>query len=199
MYRTLLTKRFFDNNPYKEFSAARITLITLQSETFEERAMQLAEQGISPERMAMAKAERVSIENEENPQVLLKYLRSNIDGMNRPFLIRKALEYEAEILPGVVQRLMTSGNDHFIETAVRLLGKSREDHTAPLVQRYDEIRNPYTQSLLCVVLGLRGKEDIIPWVYEKYMEAKRLYPEETYSEGPLIALYELKSRFYRKS
>ncbi len=199
MYRKLLSKSFFANNPYKEVSAARIVCFTLLNDGIEELVSQYAEEGISAERMEKIQSEKGMIANETDPQALLKYLRSDIDVMNRPALVRRALEYEDEILPAVTQRLVTSGNDHFIENAVRLLAKSQEDYTAPLVEQYAEIRDPHTQSMVCVVLGKRGEEKIIPWMYERYMESKRLYPEESYSEGPLLALYELKARFYGKS
>ena len=52
--------------------------------------------------------------------------------------------------------------------------------------------------MICVVLGFRGEESIIPWMLERFYEMKKMYPDETYDQGPLMALHELKHRFYKK-
>ena len=64
------------------------------------------------------------------------------------------------------------------------------------MERYAEFRSPYVRSLLCLILGFRGEEDTIPWMMDRYFETKKRYPDDTYDQGPLIALSELNARFY---
>ena len=117
--------------------------------------------------------------------------------INRGALVKKALKFEEVILPMVVEKLIRSYHDIFIENSIELLAKSNKDYTPLLIERYAEIRNPYVQSLVCLILGLRGAEDTIPWMLDRLFEMKKLYPGETYDQGPLLALHELNSRFYK--
>ena len=41
-------------------------------------------------------------------------------------------------------------------------------------------------------------EEVSSVLLEKYFEMKRLYPDKTYDQGPLLALHELNCRFYKK-
>ncbi|HYE83554.1 MAG TPA: hypothetical protein VEG39_15480 [Clostridia bacterium] len=63
----------------------------------------------------------------------------------------------------------------------------------------DEIRNPYALSLVCIVIGFIGDETTIPIMHKKYLELKGIYPDENYEQGPLLALAELRARFYQVS
>ena len=118
--------------------------------------------------------------------------------INRGVLIKKALEFEEVLLPMVVEKLIRSYHDIFIENSIDLLAKSYKDYTPLLKEKYAEIRSPYVQSLVCLIIGLRGEEDTIPWILDRFFEMKKLYPGETYDQGPLLALHELNSRFYKK-
>ncbi len=101
------------------------------------------------------------------------------------------------LLPMVVEKLIHSYHNIFIENSIELLTKSNKDFTPLLKEKYAEIRSPYVQSLICLVLGFRGEEDTIPWMMDRFLEMKKLYPGETYDQGPLLALHELKCRFYK--
>ena len=102
------------------------------------------------------------------------------------------------ILPMVVEKLIRSCQDVFIDNSIYLLPRSKQDYSPLLKEKYAEIRSPYVQSVICLILGYRGGEDVIPWVLEKYFEMKRLYPDKTYDQGPRLALHELNSRFHKK-
>lgn len=98
----------------------------------------------------------------------------------------------------MTEKLIRSDHDIFIENAIRLLARSEKDYSPLLLKKHAEIRSPYVQSMVCLILGLRGGEEIIPWMMNQFQEMKRLYPNETYDQGLLLALYELKYRFYEK-
>lgn len=91
--------------------------------------------------------------------------------------------------------LKTSLNDGFIETATRVLAMCNKNVAEELVGCFDDVRKPYAQSMILVVLGFKADETYIPWLIEKHEDLKRQYPDERYSDGAYYALYEIESRF----
>lgn len=49
--------------------------------------------------------------------------------------------------------------------------------------------------MLCLVLGFRGDVAVVPFLMKEVERFERWYPDESYGQGPLLALYELKERF----
>ena len=198
MYRKILTKKFFRDNPYIENSVQQFVYSTLLYDGLEQMASDfvLEHAEVSGDRLEQITCEKQMILAEKDPRVIFQFLRKNLDVMNRTALIEKALEFEDQILPMVVEKLVRSNHDTFIENAIRLLAKSQKDYSSLLIERYAEFRSPYVQSLLCLILGLRATEEIILWMMSRFTEMHRLYPDETYDQGPLLALYELNARFY---
>lgn len=199
MYKKLLTKKFFKDNPYLENSVQRFIYSTLLYEELEDLANKITiEQGLlSDERLEQITREKEMIQAEQDAERIFQLLRKETEMINRSVLIKKALKFEEVLLPMVVEKLIRSCHDIFIENSIELLAKSKKDYTPLLKERYAEIRNPYAQSLVCLVLGLRGTESTIPWMLDRFFEMKRLYPDETYDQGPLFALHELNCRFYK--
>jgi hypothetical protein len=195
MYKNLLTKKFFKDNPIMEDSTQRFVYSLLSYDGFEEKATELLTEHIIGTTEKDEEEKRI-IENETDFENIIRLLRKNINGTNRPLLIRKALELEETIMPKVAEMFVRSLNDIFIENATRLFMKSDAGYILGLKDSYEQIRSAYAQSLACIVIGFRGEESIIPWMYDKYFDMKKKYPSETFSEGPLLALSELNARFY---
>ena len=200
MYKQLLTNKFFRDNPYLENSVQRFIYSNLLYEGIEDAASEIMiKQGLlSDEHLERITREKELIQSEQNPEEIFQLLRKKIDMINRADLIKKALEFEEVLLPKVMEKLIRSYHDIFIENSIQLLARSHKDYTQLLKEKYAEIRSPYVQSLVCLILGLRGEEDTIPWILDRFFEMKKLYPGETYDQGPLLALHELNSRFYKK-
>ncbi|NLV47179.1 MAG: hypothetical protein GXY22_00780 [Clostridiaceae bacterium] len=200
MYKSLLTKKFFRDNPIEELSTQRFVYSILTHNGIEELANEyvLEYADLGAERLERIKKEREQIQSEQDPDELLNLLRKNLELNNRVDLVKRVLEFEEELVPKVVEKLVRSDNDNFIDNAMRLLARSEQDYSPLLYKRFNEIRRPYVQSMVCLILGIRGGEEIIPWMINQYQEMKRLYPDETYNQGPLLALHELKYRFYDK-
>ena len=197
-YRKLLSPKFFRDNEYSEHSAQRFIYSLLLDDWLTQAAIEAFLEGsdISDERLKNIEDEKTMIASLHEPEKILDLMRKNLDVMNRPLLIDKALEYESEILPPAVDKLIRNTHDIYIENAIQLLSKSRENYCMLLKERFDEIRCPYVKSLVCLILGLRGDEEIIPWMIDKFYEMEKHYPDEDYDQGPLLALHELNSRFY---
>ncbi|MBK5251923.1 MAG: hypothetical protein JJE29_04740 [Peptostreptococcaceae bacterium] len=200
MYKQLLTKKFFRDNPYLENTTQRFIYSIFLFEGVEDAANEIVMQqvGLSAERLEQTTREKELIELEQNPEEIFQLLRKKIDGVNRVNLIKKALEFEEVLLPMVTEKLIRSNYDIFIENSIRLLARSKKDYSSLLKERYAEIRSPYVQSLVCLIIGLRGDEGTIPWIVDRFFEMKKMYPGETYDQGPLLALHELNHRFYKK-
>ena len=52
----------------------------------------------------------------------------------------------------------------------------------------------YTVSLLCILLGFYGVEEYVEILWKYYHYFKDRYPNETFSDGPLIGLSEIRER-----
>lgn len=199
MSKKLLTKKFFKENPCKQNTVQQFIYSVLLYEGCEDLANEIVmnQIGLEDERQKQIDCEREQIQSEQNPEAIIQLFRKNIDSVNRSTLVQKALEFEEVILPMVIDKLTTNNQNSFIETSIRLFAQSEKNPAALLQRRYGEIRSPYVQSLICLVIGLRGEEDSIPWMMDRYVELKNLYQNETYDQGPLLALYELNERFYK--
>ena len=142
-----------------------------------------------------AEVEKEQIEKENSPEVLLKMMRGKCDPVNQPLLINKVLEHEDLLIPQVIKMLKTSGNDTFIELAVKEIKKAKNNYCEDLLQILDDIRSPYALSLVCILIGYLGTEKDIPILLRIHMELKKTYSNETYDQGPLLALIEMRERF----
>ena len=200
MYKSLLTHKFFRDNPLDEISTQRFVYSILTHNGIEELANEFISEHVDlgAERHERIRNEKERIKSEQNPDELLNFLRKNFELNNRVYLVNRVLEYEEELMPKVTEKLIRSDNDHFIDNAIRLLARSEKNYSLLLFKKYNEIRRPYVQSMVCLILGFKGDEEIIPWMMNQYKEMKRLYPDETYNQGPLLALHELRHRFYKK-
>lgn len=142
-----------------------------------------------------AEKERLEIIKEEDPDKLIKLLRGTCDVLNYDIMHEKVLENEELLLPRIISMIKTTGNDVFIEHACKIIPKCKSNYSKEILKFIDEIRYPYTLSLICITLGFIGDEDVIPVMYDKYIELKKLYSNENYNQGPLLALYKLADRF----
>jgi len=200
VYKQLLTNKFFRDNPYLENSVQRFIYSMLLHEGIENAANEILmkQVGVSDDRLEQITREKEQIQSEQNHEEVFQLLRKKIDGVNRVNLINKALEFEEVLLPMMMEKLIRSNHDIFIENSVRFLARSKTDYSSLLREKYAEIRSPYVKSLICLILGFKGAEDTIPWMLDRFFEVKKLYPGETYDQGPLLALHELNCRFYKK-
>ena len=56
---------------------------------------------------------------------------------------------------------------------------------------YPDIRDPYARSMDSLSLAVQADEDAIPLLMQEYARLHRDYLEESYDQGPLLALYSL--------
>jgi hypothetical protein len=88
------------------------------------------------------------------------------------------IQIGSEYAPMVVEKLICSDHDIFVDNAVRFLGRSKQNYSQLFLARYTEFRNPYVQSLLCIIFSIRGSKETIPWMMDRFYEMKILYLDE---------------------
>ncbi len=203
MYRKLLNQFFKENgvkDPESPSAAAMMSFsIKMQlAPEADDMFNAIADEVIGkeqPMRLKTVEMEKKEIEAANCGQ-LIRFMRAKPDVINCSSIVKRALLFEDELVPEIIRRLRTSQNTGFIEVAARILAVCGKDVSTELVGYYDDVRSPYAQSVILLVLGFKGDETHIPWLIKKYDEMQRFYPEESYSDGAFYALSELESRFY---
>lgn len=63
-----------------------------------------------------------------------------------------------------------------------------------LYDMFHEIRSPYARSGACIVFGVKQRIDYTPLLLEQYKMIYQECPDESYAQGPLLALYLIHDR-----
>ena len=138
--------------------------------------------------------EKVITETTE-PNELLRLMRKELSGSNRSALREKIMEYEQELLPMIKEKCIRNKQDVFIENALHFFMKSKINCCDWIIETYPQFQSEYLKSLFCLVLGFRGEESMIPFLIEEARRLEKEYPNETYDQGPALAVQELAVRY----
>ena len=185
--------KFLDKHPDIPFSAAKFEYsLYLEPEAVEyanaisEKMLDESEEDLHSKRM---------IEQAETTEELLKLMRKPLSGGNRSRLRGKLLEYETVMMQCIKEKTMKNGQDIFIENTLYFFLHCEENCCDWLMKEYSNIRNEYLKSMLCLVIGFRGDVEMIPFLMKETERLERMYPQETYAQGPILAIQELAVRF----
>ena len=187
----LLPKNFFKDNPMDELSAARLAytmIIAMWNDEFQNGMWDVLRQTIEPERIAIIETEKVRISNLEDGDETVTFIRKGYDIINREFLCKKILTMQDEVMPPLLRRFRTSRQDILIETVIYTLAYAAPVWIDRVIEMYPEIRSPYAQSMVCLVFGVQKREETMELLLREYERLKKEYPEESYNQGPLLAL-----------
>ena len=196
----LLTKDYFNRHPVKEYSAARLEysmllmpeVMDVVDEKLPEMREMAAKRGIDiPDTTEQMKR----VEEEEDTGKLLRMLRQTHPPVVRKAVREKLLKREMEVLPEIQRMILKAFNDNTIENCVRFMTKCETDCTEWIMRHYDDVREPYARSMLCLVLGFRASTDVIPFLVQQVDAFERQFPDKSFEQGPLMALYEIRARF----
>ena len=146
---------------------------------------------VRPEDTEMA----AEIEAAGSPEELLRLMRKPMQVSNRDRMRERILEMEDEIYPLVQNKCLTVMQDVFIENALYFFLNCREDSVDWICDTYDLFRSDYLKSMLCLVLGFRGSAAMIPFLMGEAERLESRYPNESYDQGPTLAVHELAVRF----
>jgi hypothetical protein len=185
-----LTKDFFDKNPVEEFSAVRLLYSALLYPQIKRLASELAGQLVK-----RGEKEAKRIKRERNPENLLKIMEQHPDPINHWLLKKKILGFSKILVPKIIEKLKDNRDDMFVELAISIIYESKIDCSSRLLEILDSIKDPYTLALVCLLLGFTGGSKAIRPVWNYYHFLREKYPKESYDQGPLLALHELRARF----
>lgn len=198
MNQQKLPAKFFRENTLKEMSAAIIAHFSMtigEIDKINDVIGELALNGLEAERIEKIEREKNIIAQIDNAEQLIKLMRSGYDNLNSKQICDKAIEMQETVMPLLLRRFQTSFLDGFIECAVQILGRADMSYIEQLKGMYHDIRNPYVQSMSCLLFGMRELHDMIPLLLDEYNRMQLNYPEADYDQGPLLALYILHGRF----
>ncbi|OGS38292.1 MAG: hypothetical protein A2551_08220 [Elusimicrobia bacterium RIFOXYD2_FULL_34_30] len=187
-----LSDTFFEANPFEEISAARITYSCILNSGIEQTAARKAMSSVPRERW---KKEAEKIKKETKLEGLLKIMAEFPDPFNHPLLKKKILGYSSIAISTIIETLRNNQNDVFVELGIKIIYESKIDCSFELLRMLDSIKDTYTLSTVCLLLGFIGHKEAIQPVWNYYHFFRNAYPEETYEQGPLLALYEFRARF----
>ncbi|MEW6619058.1 MAG: hypothetical protein AB1422_06895 [bacterium] len=187
-----LSKDFFDKNPFKELSAARMLYsFLLYSElNIDQFASKLVRMSVGKRREEEAKR----INKETKLENLIKMMEQKPDPLNHWLLKKRILRFRKSAVPKLIESLRDNRDDTFVEIGIQIIYESQIDCSSQLLGILDSIKDPYTLSLVCLLLGLIGPKEALQPVWNYYHFLKDKYFQEQYAQGPLLALYEFKER-----
>lgn len=185
----LLPKGFFKNNILKNISTAYITYYLLDNEDYVEKMINTQYAHLYESDSGKIEEERAAISRLKTGDEVTKFMRKKFSSFNNKYFAERVLEIEDQVLPDIIKRFRTSLMDEYIETAINVFYKADIRYINELKSMYYDIRSPYAQSLLCLIFGIRKLENIVPFLLKEYERLKNDYPNESFSEGPLLAIY----------
>ncbi|MDE7250384.1 MAG: hypothetical protein K2N82_10995 [Lachnospiraceae bacterium] len=187
-----LPKHFFEENPLSDISTALLThfrMLTITMPVLNEQINEMVIPNMEKSRYDQCMAEKECIMNLKNAEDIVSYMRKIKDPSNSSFLIQKAIEYQADVIPLVLKRICRSGHDVFIENTAILIANADIKYTEELYAVFPDIRNTYARSELCIVFGVKKKAEYTQLLMEQFKKIKEERPDEDYEQGPLLALH----------
>ncbi|GBF33324.1 hypothetical protein DCCM_2423 [Desulfocucumis palustris] len=187
----VLDETFIDKNPYKELSAARLIYSAFVMPGIEELAHREAGKFIN--NRGADEAEQIK---QASPEILIKMMEQGVDSINNILFEQHLLLYSEAVMPEIISKLRNNESDFFAETAIKVLRKSKINYSKQILEIIGQIQDPYTLSLVNLLLGFIGPRETIQTVWQHYHAFKAAYPLETFEQGPLFGLYRFQERFY---
>ena len=181
-----LPQEYLDENRIEYTEAPYTTYMLETDETVKaELAERLEAEYQSPEDKEITEI----LENIATPDDFFKWMRKELNGRNRDLLQRRMLENEDLLTEMIKKRALTNMLDDFVESATHFFINCQADPCPWIIENYDRMRNPYTQSMMCLVLGFRGDESHIDFLLKQAYDLMNKFPEESFDQGPIVALY----------
>lgn len=186
-------RNFLHSHPYKEISAARFEYSLYLMPEAEEIADQYVAEFFVPSDEEIEEEREITMA--DNSDKLIQLMRKPLMRTNQMILRRKILQHENEILPFIQSRALTNRQDIFIEHTLHFFLHSQKNYCDWIVQNYNVFKSEYMKSMLCLVLGFRGDDSLIPMLMAETERFERDYPSKDYEQAPIMAVEELAIRF----
>ena len=187
-----LPKSFFKNNPIDELSAANFLYFKItvgMEDAFEELLSEGMSKVGATKRLTGSDDEKAAISALNSGEEVVAFMRTKFDVINQNRLCKKALSMQADTIPLMLRRYRTTYQDVFVDTAALILAHAEKCYAEMLFEMYEEIRNPYAQSMACVVFGVQRIERAESLLLNEFKRMKKEYPQESLFQGPLLGLH----------
>jgi len=133
--------------------------------------------------------DRQRIEQTDDPAELVEIMRSGHDIMNRGLLCSKILALHEHTMPLILRRYRTCALDEFIDATAEVFVMGEKEYAQRLREMYKDIRCPFAKASACLVFGMQGMEEEIPFLVSEYERFQQEHPDESFDQYPLLGLY----------
>lgn len=186
----VLDDAFFSSNNPHEISAPRLIYSCLLNPEIEKVASMYSGQIID-----RGTEESTIIENTERVDDLVDLMRNGIDCLNHAKLIDKLVFYKNKSLILIFNELKKPHSSQFVELAVKIIHSSQINCSKEIMEILQQFQiGAYSASLLCMLIGFYDENDSDKLLWNYFNFFKEHFPRETYSDGPLLGLSEMRER-----
>lgn len=190
-----INESFFQKNTVHEISAPRLLYSNLLMPELE-----IAVSKVTNQLIDRGKDEASLIERTDDINELINILNEGPDQLNRVTLRMKLLERRKDAIPLIMKGLQKQQRSAFAEIAIEIIHATGEDYSNEIIEIIEHYqRNAYVVSLLCMMLGFYKNDRSKKLLWDYYHYFKEHSPDETYSDGPLLGLEEMRARKEDKS
>jgi hypothetical protein len=187
---------FFDANDVHDFSGIRLLYSLILNPHIEELAHKTVRVFLN-----RGTEELDRIIKADDVKSLIEIMKRNPDPINHEPLMKRLVKEKEQAVPMILRELKEPQNDSFVELSVRILHRTETNYSNEIINiiKSGNNRTAYAISVLCVLLGFYDNDESekLLWNYYHYMKLK--YPNDTYSDGPLLGLIEIRERKREKA
>ena len=184
-----------DSKNLHDLSAPRMIYSLLLSPEIEHYA------GILMNRlMTRGREEAKQIDKADTIDQLIALMQNTPDPLNHSLLISKMVDLCPRSAERILQQYEQPVNTTFLELGIRIIHRCRYKDNSKLLDLIENGPNKaYRICLLCMLLGFTGTTEHLSllWGYYKYF--KEHFPSETYSDGPLLGMIEIRASYIEEN
>jgi hypothetical protein len=191
-----IDETFLNTNNVHEISGLRLIYSLILNPYVEELAHKTVRGFLN-----RGKEELDRIINADNEKSLIEIMRRNPDPINHEPLMKKLVRDKEQAVPMMLRELREPQNDSFVELSARILHRTGTNYSKDIIDiiKSGNNRKVYAISVLCVLLGFYNNDESEKLLWDYYHYMKNTYPNDTYSDGPLLGLIELRERRRQKA
>lgn len=188
--KPILDEDFFNLNTVHEISAPRLLYSSLLMPEVEEVAEKISRKFIE-----RGEEEWETIEGIKDVNALIDIMRRSPDSLNHVKLIDRLLQFKDESIYLIIEELKQPQKDDFIEIAVKVIHRSGDDYSSEILEIIKlHQRDAYAVSQLCMLLGFYENKESEKLLWDYFHFFKEYFKHETYCDGPLLGLIEIRAR-----
>jgi hypothetical protein len=150
--------------------------------------------------MTRGREEAKQVDKANTIDQLIALMQKTPDPLNHSRLISKMVDLCPRSAERIFQEYEKPVSTTFLELGIRIIHRCGYKDNSKLLNLIENgLQKAYRISLLCMLLGFTGTTEhlAILWGYYKYF--KEHFPSETYSDGPLLGMIEIRARTIEKN